>query len=82
MNKPAEMNPILAYERAPTRGKAIKAMCSHCMGCTRDYVEVGFRQSIRDCTSTGCPLYRYRPFQARALKTLNGDEENASAHTA
>lgn len=61
-----EMNPILQYEKYPTRGKAIKAMCAHCMGCTREHMEPGFRQCIRDCTSEGCPLHRYRPFQKDA----------------
>jgi hypothetical protein len=82
MKKPKQMNPILVFDTAPTRGKAITAMCAHCMGCTRDYVEVGFRASIRNCTSTGCPLYMYRPYQRREANESTGDEENASTHTA
>lgn len=68
-------NPILQFDRYPTRGNAIKAMCAHCVGCNRSHVEVGFRQDIRDCKSTECPLHMYRPFQKK------GDTKDAVAHT-
>lgn len=62
------MNPFLQYEANPTRQRAIKAMCSACMGCTKEELEVGFRQMIRDCVSVKCPLHRYRPFQTKEQK--------------
>lgn len=59
-----ETNPILQAERKPqSKVAAIKAMCAHCMGCTKDRAEPGFRQEIRDCTAYACPLHRHRPFQ-------------------
>ena len=76
------INPLLNFDKSPTRGKAIKAMCAHCMGCTRDHIEVGFRESVRNCTATGCPLYRYRPYQKKGEDETKGDQEDASAHTA
>ena len=41
--------------QASPRG-AIKAMCLHCTGYER--------KVIVHCTSYGCPLWLYRPFQA------------------
>jgi len=76
------LNPILLFDKAPTRGKAIKAMCAHCMGCTRDHIEAGFRENIRNCTSTGCPLYLFRPYQKKGSSEPKGDQDDASAHTA
>jgi|DEB0MinimDraft_3_1074331.scaffolds.fasta_scaffold00948_10 hypothetical protein len=61
----SEMNPFLQYEAKPTRQRAIKAMCAACMGCTKEELEVGFRQMIKDCTSVRCPLHRFRPFQSK-----------------
>lgn len=60
-----EHNPIVKFLNAPTAGKAIKAKCSECMGCTKDRIEPGFKQSIRDCTSYQCPLYAFRPYRPR-----------------
>lgn len=71
----AEMNPILRYDRRPTRKNAINAMCAHCMGCTREELEVGFRNDVKNCASTECPLHRFRPFQSKG-------EVDAIAHTA
>lgn len=64
----AEVNPIIRYQRRPTRGSAIKAMCAHCVGCTESHLEPGFRDTIRFCSSYDCPLYRYRPFQIKEDK--------------
>lgn len=61
----SEMNPIVRFREKPTHLKAIKAMCSHCMGCTAEHMEPGFRTLIRDCASTHCPLHMYRPFQRK-----------------
>ena len=59
-------NPIARAEEKPTRGNAIAAMCAHCVGCTTDRLETGFRDSIRDCSSRDCPLWSWRPFAGRA----------------
>jgi len=50
-------------------------MCAHCMGCTKDHIEPGFRECIRNCTAPSCPLYFYRPYQDKETK-------DAVAHTA
>lgn len=39
-----------------SRNAAIRAFCMRCVG----YV----RSEVRDCTSWGCPLHPYRPYQA------------------
>jgi len=52
----SEMNPIVKNLERSTRGRAIKAMCAHCMGCTAESLEPGFRTLIRDCASTHCPM--------------------------
>lgn len=49
-----------------TRGQAIKAMCAHCMGCNIDHMEPGFRESVRECAATSCPLHSFRPYQVKA----------------
>ena len=59
----AEFNPILRNAKRPTYLNAIKAMCAHCMGCTETHLERGFKESIRECNATTCPLYRYRPYR-------------------
>ena len=60
----------LVVSEAPTSAKAtmsrafsgksktagIRAFCLRCVGYSRS--------DIRDCTSYGCPLHPYRPFQA------------------
>jgi hypothetical protein len=62
----SESNPIKQFEANPTsKTYAIKAKCAQCFGCTRDYLETGFRHSISSCTSLSCPLHRLRPFQAK-----------------
>ena len=42
---------------------------------TREELEVGFRNDVKNCASTGCPLHRFRPFQSKG-------EVDAIAHTA
>ena len=59
----AEFNPILRNVKRPTYLNSIKAMCAHCMGCTETHLERGFKESIRECSSITCPLYRYRPYR-------------------
>jgi len=63
-----ETNPIARFRANPTRKSAIHAMCAHCMGCTVDSLEAGFRADIRDCASKDCPLYDFRPFQRGAVE--------------
>ena len=45
--------------------KAINAMCAHCMGCTEYHMEPGYKQEIKNCTSTVCPLWHFRPYQEK-----------------
>ena len=59
------MNPFTSFLKHPTRGKAIKAMCAHCVGCTPKHLERGFRDDIRNCPATTCPLHQFRPYQTK-----------------
>jgi hypothetical protein len=58
--------------KKPGRAAAINAMCVNCiydpdaLGCG------SWRQQVEDCTSTDCPLYKYRPLTTGANKE---DEE-------
>jgi hypothetical protein len=59
-----EHNPLVRSARNPgSLREAIAAMCAHCMGCTCERIEPGFRDDIRDCTALACPLWHQRPFQ-------------------
>ncbi len=42
-----------------SRDAAIRAFCYECMG-----YDAGYRESIKNCTDVGCPLYPYRPHKA------------------
>ena len=69
-----QSNPILQFKKNPgSRLLAIKAMCAQCFGCNETHLEKGFRQSIRECSSTHCALHGLRPFTDRkkALKKVN-----------
>ena len=67
----SKFNPILRHMRNPSsRVLAINAKCAECFGCTADYLEKGFRESISSCSSYSCPLHRFRPY--RAEKSLDG----------
>lgn len=46
-----------------TRGKAIKLMCTECMG---------WSANPRDCTDHKCPLY---PFRGKSLASMHSDED-------
>lgn len=77
---PMETNPMVRFFAKPTRGSAIKAKCSECMGCTVDAVEPGFRALIRDCAAgptsrAPCPLYQFRPFQRREAEESEDSDE-------
>lgn len=65
MSKHHITNPLQKFMQKPTRGQAIKAKCAECMGCTAESAEPGFRGLIRDCTSRSCPLWTFRPYQAK-----------------
>jgi len=52
------------------RSAAIQAMCVNCI-YDPDALGVGsWRKQVEDCTSTDCPLYKYRP-----VTTGNKDED-------
>ena len=59
-----ENNPIKRALLKPTHLNAIKAMCAHCMGCTLEDLQEGFREDIRNCTAPACPLFPFRPYRA------------------
>jgi len=57
-------NPLIKARSEPgSRKSAIRAMCAHCMGCTDDYQEPGWKGQVRACTATRCPLWNLRPYQ-------------------
>lgn len=72
--KKSVTNPILRQQANDTRKTAIEAMCAHCVGCTADSVEEGFRASIRDCRNFVCPLHGWRPYQKKDEVEGDGDE--------
>lgn len=69
-----ETNPVKRNLAKTTRKRAIDAACAHCMGCTAagqgsgavDHLEPGFREAIRNCTATGCPLHVWRPYRKKS----------------
>ena len=44
---------------------AVNAMCAHCMGCNAEHMESGYKKDVRDCKSTDCPLWHFRPYRER-----------------
>ena len=61
-----EHNPIIRARRKPNSlREAINAMCASCMGCTEQMIEPGFRNEIRDCSASHCPLWGQRPYQSK-----------------
>lgn len=56
-------NPVLKVlsGEKPNLRPAVNAMCAHCMGCTENHCEPGFRKRIRNCSSWKCPLWHVRP---------------------
>ena len=57
-------NPVKLASIAPvTPKKAIAAMCASCMGCTKDHIEEGFKNEIRNCSAQACSLYSFRPYK-------------------
>jgi len=70
-------NPIIRAKLKLTYKNAVHAMCAHCMGCTENHQEQGFRESISACTAPACPLYSLRPY--RAEKTLEGPKRGVKS---
>ena len=57
-------NPVARFfTLKPSRTHAIKAKCAECMGCTKDHLEEGFKNEIRNCSAHSCPLYLFRPYK-------------------
>ena len=57
-------NPVERYYILPkTPKRAIAAKCAGCMGCTKDHLEEGFKNEIRNCSSHDCSLYLFRPYK-------------------
>jgi hypothetical protein len=56
-------NPIQRFLVNPTRKTAIDAACARCFGCTKDHLESGYRDDIRACSDSSCPLHDFRPFK-------------------
>jgi hypothetical protein len=46
-----------AFSGSASPRRAIKAFCLVCVGFERE--------SIKNCTSLACPLWKYRPFQEK-----------------
>ena len=60
-----------------TRGQAINLFCRECMGYT-NHRERGISETwqmagnaIRECTDSGCPLFRFRPGARRSGESIN-----------
>jgi hypothetical protein len=75
----ASYNWIVQAERKPTsKHKAIKAMCFHCMGGTKDSMpDPGWKKMIDTCTAPDCPLFSHRPrlnSETIATDAINSDE--------
>ncbi len=47
-----------AFTKKASPRAAIKAFCLHCVGYERN--------EVTNCTSLGCPLWHYRPYQDSA----------------
>ena len=59
-------NPVRrAIGNKTSRRDAINAFCAQCMGCNEEYLEPGFREEIRKCTSRKCALWFFRPYQVK-----------------
>ena len=51
------------FSLVPSRKRAIDAKCAGCMGCTKDHLEEGFKNEIRNCSTPDCSLYLFRPYK-------------------
>jgi len=48
-----------------SKALAIKTMCAHCVGCTQNRLESGFRTLIAECEVYLCPLHSFRPYTTK-----------------
>lgn len=64
-------NPISRNLRSPSRKNAADAMCARCVGCTRDHLEPGFKEDIKNCSDNDCPIHEWRPYQKAEKTSLN-----------
>ena len=48
-----------------SKALAIKTMCAHCVGCTQNRLESGFRTLIAECEVFDCPLHSFRPYTTK-----------------
>ncbi len=62
-----EFNPIVRLYDSQKHSLRchIDAMCAHCMGCTAEEVNPGFRAEVRACSAPDCPLFGVRPFRTK-----------------
>ena len=44
------------FSLVPSRKRAIDAKCAECMGCTKDHIEEGFKNEIRNCSAPALPI--------------------------
>jgi len=51
------------FSLVPSRKRAIDAKCAECMGCTKDHLEEGYKNEIRNCSALTCSLYLFRPYK-------------------
>ncbi len=63
--------PFQQFKAAPTRDMAIKAKCADCAGGPITEEQIGasgynsdFKDTIRHCPCTDCPLHSFRPYQS------------------
>lgn len=53
----------LAAGAVKSRANAVKLFCLECVGYAR--------VDVTNCTATQCPLYRWRPYQAKPARAAN-----------
>jgi len=51
------------FSLVPSRKRAIDAKCAECMGCTKEHLEEGYKNEIRNCSAQACSLYFFRPYK-------------------
>ena len=65
--KTKSTNPFDQLAAKPkSKALAIKTMCAHCVGCTQNRLESGFRTLIAECEVFACPLHAFRPYVAKS----------------
>ena len=67
-------NPVKRYYILPkTPKRAIAAKCAGCMGCTKDYLEEGFKNEIRNCSAQACPLHAQALLRLKLGEAVNNE---------